>query len=90
MVICGLLKQFSRPFSALVVPNFVLLPPMPDGSHNAAAKWPQPPEEVMSNESIEDDLEDSSEDVPEGEDEGDITPEEDEDEGEGGHWRIIS
>ena len=63
---------------------------IPDGSHDAAAEWPQPSEEMMPNELIEEDLEDSIEDVPEGEDEGDIAPEEDADEGEGGDWRAIS
>ena len=75
----------------LVKPQDLKLPfTIPNGSHNAAAEWAQPPEEMMPNESIEEDLEDSIEDVPEGEDEGDITPEEDGDEGEGGDHQTIS
>ena len=44
---------------------------------------PQPPQETMPSSSIEEDLEDSIDDVPEGEDEGDISPEGEEEE-EGG------
>ena len=70
----------------LVKPQGLKLPfTIPDGSFDEESVWPGPPEEVVPNESIEQDLEDSVENVPdEGEDEGDITPEEDADEGEGG------
>ena len=69
----------------LVKPQGLKLPfTIPDGTHNKESEWPRPPEEVVANELIEENLEDFIDDVPEGEDEGDITPEEDEEEGKGG------
>ena len=81
-----LLRLHKHKDDELVKPQGLKLPfTIPDGTHNEEAEWPRPPEEMVPNESIEEDLEDSIEELPEGEDEGDITPGEDEDEGEGVH-----
>ena len=79
-----LIKLHPGDSDKLVKPQGLKLPfTIPGGDHVGDVAMPQPPEEVMPNNSIGKNLEDSIEDVAEGEDEGDICPEGEENE-EGG------